>query len=93
MATGHAGSPDVQRDALSGGSGALYADYILFGSSKWLNSCGSLVLLAEDDPLYDCYEPMLGFSGGLAASDGAAEGQIAQIDWMCLRGGVIRTEC
>ena len=77
MATGHAGSPDVQRDALSGGSGALYADYILFGSSKWLNSCGSLVLLAEDDPLYDCYEPMLGFSGGLAASDVAAEGQIA----------------
>ena len=92
MATGHAGSPDVQRDALSGGSGALYADYILFGSSKWLNSCGSLVLLAKDDPLYDCYEPMLGFSGGLAASDGAAEGQIAQIDWMCLRGGVIRTK-
>ena len=93
MATGHAGSPDVQRDALSGGSGALYADYILFGSSKWLNSCGSLVLLAEDDPLYDCYERTLGFSGGLAASDGAAEGQIAQIDWMRLRGRVIRETC
>jgi len=54
-----------------------YTDYILFGSFKWVNLCCSLVLLAEDDPLYDWYECMLGLFGGFAASDGAAEGQAA----------------
>lgn len=52
----------------------LYANYILFGSFKWLNFCCSLVLLAENDPLYDWYERMLGLFGGFAASDGAVEG-------------------
>ena len=31
----------------------FYADCILFGSFKWLNFCCSLVLFAENDPLYD----------------------------------------
>ncbi|MDA0230825.1 MAG: glutathione S-transferase N-terminal domain-containing protein [Proteobacteria bacterium] len=55
----------------------LYADYILFGSFKWLISCCSLVLLAEDDPIYNWYERMLGLFDGFAASDGAVEGQAA----------------
>ena len=93
MAAGQAGSLDVQRDDLSGRPGALYTDYILFKSSKRPNLCGSLVLLAEDDPLYDCYERMPGFSVGLAALDGAAEVEIALFDWMHLRGGVIRAKC
>lgn len=59
------------------GPAPLYADYILFGSFKWVNLCGSLVLLAEDDPIYNWYERMLGLFGGFAASDGAAEGHAA----------------
>jgi len=59
------------------GPAPLYADYILFGSFKWMKLCCTLVLLAEDDPIYSWYEQMLGLFDGFAASDGAAEGQAA----------------
>ena len=59
------------------GPAPLYADYILFGTCKFLEICSPLVLLAEDDPIYSWYERMLGLFDGFAASDGAADGQVA----------------
>ena len=59
------------------GPAPLYADYVLFGTWKFLEICSPLVLLAEDDPIYSWYERMLGLFDGFAASDGAAEGHVA----------------
>ena len=59
------------------GPAPLYADYILFGTCKFLEICSPLVLLAEDDPIYSWYKRMLGLFDGFAASDGAADGQVA----------------
>ncbi len=62
------------------GAAPLYADYILFGTCKFMDLCSPLVLLAEDDPIYGWYGRMLGLFGGFAASDGAADGPAAQFD-------------
>ena len=59
------------------GPAPLYADYILFGTCKILDLCSPLVLLANDDPIYNWYERMLALFDGFAASDGAEVGQAA----------------
>ena len=59
------------------GSNPRYSDYTLFGTCKILDICSPLVLIAEDDPIYDRYGRMLELFDGFAASDGAADGQAA----------------
>ena len=56
------------------GAQPLYADYILFGTCKFMDLCSPLVLIAKDDPICDWYGRMLRLFDGFAASDGAAGG-------------------
>lgn len=54
------------------GQEPLYADYILFGTLKFIDLCSPLVLIAKDDLICDWYGRMLCLFDGLAAGTGAA---------------------
>ena len=67
----------LKQEPYLAGSEPLYADYVLFGTCKFVDLCSSQVLIAEDDPIYEWYRRMLGLFDGLAGGDGAAQGQTA----------------
>ena len=59
------------------GAAPRYADYIFFGSCKYMELCSPLVIFLENDPISEWYRRMLGLFDGLAGSDGAAQEQTA----------------
>jgi len=54
------------------GAAPAYADYIFFGTCKFMDLCSPLVIFPESDPIYEWYGRMLGLFDGAAAVDGAA---------------------
>jgi len=57
----------VQAQPFLGGSGPLYADYVVFGAFQWARCISDFKLLAPDDPVAAWRGRMLELYGGLAA--------------------------
>ena len=60
-----------ERDWL-GGDGALFVDYMLFGTMQWPRVSSAFPMLEADDPVTQWFERMLDLHGGIGRAMPAA---------------------